>query len=95
MFPVPLQYSTQPKAKTLHINIALGSHDTGAKYTFIECTGAKVETKVRLSTQYFTPLHKLIGAKLIGLGSKPSKLWPSIECQRDSFAFDASYLAGL
>lgn len=67
------------------------------KYTFIKGAGAKVEAKVGFSTQYFTPLHKLIRAELVGLGSKPSKLWPSIECQRHSHSFTLfiSYLAGL
>lgn len=43
-------------------------------HTFIKSTSSKVKTQVRLSVKNFTPLHKLVGSKLVRLCSKPSQL---------------------
>jgi hypothetical protein len=43
--------------------------------TFVQCASAKVEAKIWFSANGLTPFHELIGAKLVGLGAYPCKLW--------------------
>lgn len=80
MLPVPLQYSTQPRARGIK-SVFVKTKLLLVVHTLIQGTGAKVEAKVGLSPHSLTPLHELIGSELVGLSSKPSKLW-SLSCQQ-------------